>query len=327
MRLHGTFYALRPAAQPLVDMLNAEEVYDGAYSRVVPFAPHAVLKATICEPTNLLLRTLARRKKFCRTQAHLALPAVLDSHGVVARDDDGLDYTGWTLERLFEPGDHEGMRHARVAGREALTRVKPMYRGRYCQRISNQVDKLRDALSKHQKTWGHENGWEACAHIALSMSLQTEGDLKATFLFLQKFVTTHKVALDLLTRGNIMVNFFGELTLSDPVCEHDETQQPAPACSTKLVCLSAWVPASMDGLNISVLPMSTEPLSIEAVSARAAEMEHLGLQPVSMEWGSPEHVAFLEEGPKQTKVWAFENAIRRMRENHYIQLFKAPTSD
>lgn len=322
MRLHGAFYALKPAAQPMVNLLNSDEVFDGAYSRVVPFAPHAVLKATICEPTNRLLSALAKRKPTARGPRSLALPAVIESHGLAARDDDGLEYTCWTLERLFSPYDHEGMRHARVCGRETLTRFKPSYQERYCHLHTEEVSKVQDKLAKQQAIWGHENGWEACAHIALAMSLQSTGELKDTFLFLQKFVTTHKVALDLLTRGNLLVNLFGEVTLSDPVCESDEHLQPNGVCQANQICLSAWVPAAIDGLNLSVMPMSTGPLSAEIATAKAAQMQHLGLKPISMNWGSPEHVAFLGEAPKQAKAWSYNNAVRRLRDQLYQKLFE-----
>lgn len=320
MRLHGTFYELKPAGKPLVKLLNGDTVFDGAYSRVAPFGPHVVLKATMCEPTNLLLRALHRRKSMDATS--LALPGVLAYHGPLATDDDGLEYTGWTLERLFEPDDYEGMRHARAVGREALTRVKPSYAQRFCHLRTEQISTVRERLLEFQKTWGHENGWEACAHIALSMSLHTEGDLKKTFLFLQKFVTTHKVALDLLTRGNLLVNLFGEVTLSDPVCESDESLQPREICRANQICLSAWVPASMDGLNLSVMPMSTGPLSADTAKAKAAQMQHLGITPITMSWGSPEHVAFLGEPPKTAKAWSYDNAVRRLRDQLYRKIFE-----
>lgn len=322
MRLHGAFYALKPAAQHLENWLNGEQVFDGAYSRVVPLAPHSVLKATLCEPTNLLLKTLAKKRPTVRGSGSLALPVVLESHGLAVRDDDGLDYTCWTLERLFSPDDYDGMRHARVYGRESLARFKPSYRGRYCHLHTDEVNKVQEQLTKQQARWGHENGWEACAHIALAMSLQSTGELKETFLFLQKFVTTHKVALDLLTRGNLLVNLFGEVTLSDPVCESDESLQPREICRANQICLSAWVPAAMDGLNLSVMPMSTGPLSADMAAAKAAQMQHLGITPMTMSWGSPEHVAFLGEPPKTAKAWSYDNAVRRLRDQLYQKLFE-----
>jgi len=322
MRLHGTFYPLKPAARQLVEALNADVAFDGAYSRVVETSAYTVLKVTNCEPTNLLLRALKSRAN----KTELALPAVISSHGLIATDGT-FKYTGWTLERLFSVDDSNSMRQARAAGRRTLAQIKPDYAQRYTAQSQQQLHYVQSWLKEFQVRWGHENSAHSCMHIALAMSLKTEGALKETFMYLHNFVKKHRAGLDMLTRGNILANMFGELVLSDPVCAGDESlpaQDNQESCCNSAVtayCLAAMRPVRCVGLQVYVAPSSTLPLEKDALESRRWVMGEMGLEPVLLRWGSAEHLAFLGQPTKVEDIWGYPQAAKRVSLGDYQALF------
>lgn len=321
MKLHSEFTAIGAAGKPYADLLNRDEVADGAFARVTPTGHEKVLKATLCVATNALFEQLLALGQD-RQPVPEALPCVLQKHGKVVKDRDGLAYTAWSVERLFAPEAEEAMRRARIAGKHLLAHFKPGYFYRSARLCAGGLAGLQEALRQEQHFCQSPDTWKGCAEIALTMSLRTQGEMKATFLYLLEFITKRRVALDLLTQGNIMLNMFGEPCLSDPVCR-DETDTPAAGLMAG-TCVVAEVPSAVDGLRgLHMQPRSSLPLPQEASTALSREMQSLGLTPLMMRWGDPTHRAFMRKALAPRSLWSVPQAAKHLRDGRYEKLFTA----
>jgi hypothetical protein len=319
MKLHSEFKALGRTGQLYADLLNRDEVADGAFARVTPIGHEKVLKATICTATNALFEQLLALG-VSNQPVPDGLPCVLQKHGNLVKDRDGLIYTVWSIERLFHPHDEVSMRKARIAGKQTLSRLKPGYASRSARLSGTGLTELQEALRQEQDYCKSPDSWEGCAEIALAMSLRTQGQMKLTFLFLLQFIRRRKVSLDLLTQGNVMLNMFGEPCLSDPVCFDETTTQALGLMSG--TCVVAEVPFAMDGLRgLRMQPRSSFPLPQDQSSALVREMKAMGLTPRLTQWGKAVHLAFMRKTLEPRSIWSIPHAAKNLKEGRYEKLF------
>lgn len=319
MRIHTEFSPLKRSAAWIAHVLNDEDINDGAFSRVGIGNHHEALKATTCTATNKLFEELLARKNRGQSIPE-GLPAVFKKHGDVVRDEAGIVYTVWSVERLFAEVDIREMRRARVTSRHLYQGLKPGYVGRTSKYSAADVAALKQALKQERASVPSPDTWQASADIALAMSLRTSGELQQTFRFLLEFAEKHQAGLDLLTQGNILLNMFGEPCLSDPVCR-DETGEQAPALPGGL-CIACLVPTQVWGINELVLePASTLPLDQDDLDAMEAALKQFGLQPTRLQWGSDRQKAFLAQPPVRQPLWSIPDVVRHLRSDSYQQLF------
>lgn len=318
MQLHGDLTATASAPAWLARQLNGVGVKDGAYARVVVTGPYEVVKLNTCKATERLLRAL-NNLRITERPVPAGLPAVLDKYGSCAVDSQGFTYQGWLLERLFEPNCLDEMKRARVTGKRVLSQLKPGYAKSFSRETNPELlADLNAALAEEQSLLPDVTLWTHCAQMALNMALRTEGALKETFLWLDSFIRRERVALDLLTQGNILVNMFGHPVLCDPVCASSgvaETREAHP--DEGLSCLVAYVPVVIDGVNVQVRALSTLALTDTELAPIREGLLKLGIQGTEVIFGSSAHRALISEKPTWRRLWNFANATQNIKEDRY----------
>jgi hypothetical protein len=318
MRIHSEFYGLKRSPAWIVDALNGPEVTDGGFARVVILSDLEVLKATSCSATNLLFEELHQLYKKNRPMPP-ALPAVTGHHGPSVKDVEGLVYRVWTVERLFSAENLPVMRRARLLAKKQLSAVKPSYKTRFKDLDGNGLVHLKDALEQEQKLCVSPGTWQGCAEIAMTMSMRSTGELRETFLFLHEFIVRNELELDLLTKGNILLNMFGSPNLSDPVCVPEPSMQMKGAMSGP--CIAAFIPVSVNGFSVDLAPETSLPLQAEELTALKGELTALGLEAMEMSWGSPAHRQFMAMPAQKRQIFSLPNARRHMDVDRYRRLF------
>lgn len=321
MHLHSSFEALRPSRVQVARILNREDHSDGAYARVVPMSETTVLKATSCVATNLLfeeLSALRRQKKHSLE----ALPAVLKDYGVSVRDASGIQYRVWEVERLFSPDQAHEMAIARVAGRAGLSRFKPAYRKGVPLDSGALLAPLQSALEQERAQLPPDLHWSSCAQLAAAMSVRTEGPLREAFLFLGDFVHRHRVELDMLTQGNVLLDLFGQPVLSDPVTAvwHPAEQPQGPSQE----CLVLEVPvAILPGFQVKLEHRSTFGLPPDVLPELEKRCTLLQVPCTRVPWGSDTQSRLLQTPARIVSLWAVPDVAKRLATNLYQELLTA----
>lgn len=293
---------------------DREGVRDGGYARVAMLNSNEVLKLTCCEATNQLFTWLLEHQ---REHPDLALPAVSERYGPVARDADGFEYTGWRIERLFALDDDIGRRNARVHAARLFAATKPAYRHKQARRVSSSEYRgLVSALEDEQTLW--TEGSTDNAALALAMALRTTGGLRKTFLLLRDFVTRSGTELDLLTQGNILLNAFGEPCLGDPVCPLTEEPVEPSAPSSESLAVIARLPVKVLGLTVHTAPFSSPELSPAEAEVCVKNLAKLSVDARTCLYGSPQHTAHLGENLQEAPVWQYPGVVQRLQENLYL---------
>lgn len=309
--------ALSPGHAKWTDALNQENVFDGAYSRVVALDEGRVLKASCCPVTQKLLSELAK----VQARQELALPGVVQRLGVIATDTDNMRYHAWVLERLFTAQDKDAQRLCRVLFRKEFGSIKAAYQQKLAQTTQSKLQELTQNFASVQKCWGQEGNWRASREIALHMTLCTSGVFQATFAFLLDFIERHEVSLDLLTQGNILVNMFGQACLADPVCERDDSlTKPLP---DQGLCVTVMVPVAVNGFEVQLEPKSTLPMSAPERQVIVQALQEQGVRAQEVVWGSPAHSQFMRQGSLRKRVWEFPGVAKKLQENAYMQVLLA----
>lgn len=322
MKIHGEFYATKRKAKPFELLMNGQKTFDGGYARVSHLTPFSVLKATCCQSTNELLSDLEKRtKKGLPTP--VGLPAVLANHGQSMEDGEGMKYHLWEIERLFEPHDELEIRKARISGRSVLATMKPSYASQVARLTPKVFNELVEDLRLAQEPLrGIFPSWDACKEVALALSLKTSGELKNTFLYLHDFVVHHRVSLDLLTQGNVMVNCFGYPCLSDPVCESYDSMGISadfPRAEGVDYCVLAMLPVSIQGLQVSLKPFCTEAICEASASSVLQALKEEGVQGEMSTWRSSAHVKHLTAPMQTAPVWDFPEVCEKLARGQYIK--------
>jgi hypothetical protein len=191
---------------------------DGGYARVLALSPARVVKLTSCTATVALLDALALQTRAQRRAS--ALPAVFRCYGPVAVDADGQTFHGYELERLFAPGQLAAMRTARACGDETPPERRITFAARHATQTYRRFQQVRVRFEHQQTRYirGKQPAWQEC--LALAGALASERDAFGTedaFGWLERFVDRHRVELDLLSRGNLLMSAWGTPVLADPV--------------------------------------------------------------------------------------------------------------
>lgn len=324
MRIHESMRPLPAAPEWIAASFETSVARDGGFSRVVPISAFSVLKMTCCRATEALLTELWEHTKRGEPIPE-GLPAVLDYHGLVAEDDDGFVYSGWTLERLFDSPDDKALLAARALGRDEIGRVKSGYRKRLSRTPARKagIDGLRDLMRRERHL--HQSPHAVCQKkLAFHMALNTSNGLKDAFLYLSRFMQKQNSALDLLTQGNIMVNMFGDPVLGDPICENSYESAPADLLSQSGPfggwAVTCKVPYSVQGLTVNVAPSSSLSLSREKAELLAERLEALGATPLVVQYGSIEHQRTMTSAAEEASVWSWKNVLDNLRNNAYERL-------
>lgn len=323
MRIHSDFKATKSSKKSLASKLNAAECQDGSFARVVPLNTYTVLKATSCPATNLLFQELLELHQAGKSVPG-ALPAVFKDHGTCVVDIDNIHYRVWEVERLYRVQE-SAMQLARTAqGRKVLAGYKPAYATRVSRLEAAMLEPLEKALKQEQSLLGTRTDWRACAQMASALSVRTAGSLREAFLFLEDFVWRHKVELDLLTRGNLLLDMFGQPVLSDPVATNFETEKEevAPLEATPQQCLVALAPVALErGFQVRLEYRSTFALGPQSLELAEKAAQEAGLCPQILSWDDPRRLKLLRTAPCARPLWEHPNAARHLRQGTYDQVF------
>lgn len=178
---------------------------DGGCSRVFSFhpevAPDKVLKLTSCPATRELLgRAVELDAAFMPVGA---LPRVERCLGVCTVDADGVEYTGYVMERLRRPRTLQELRL-----------------------VDDFVRQVRDAMARaciDVTTYFH---WSTSV-AALDHLIRTDQlFLRRALKLIGSVITNRKAFLDLEMPGNILFGLDGRMVLADPVAM--SYNQPEP---------------------------------------------------------------------------------------------------
>lgn len=323
MRIHSDFKALKSSKKSLASKLNATECQDGSFARVVPLNTYTVLKATSCPATNLLFQELLNLHQSGKP-VPAALPAVFKDHGICVADIENIRYRVWEVERLYRAQEGE-MQLARTAsGRKVLAQYKPAYATRVSRLEAPVLESLEKALQQEQSLLGTRTDWRACAQMASALAVRTTGVLREAFVFLEDFVWRHKVELDLLTRGNLLLDMFGQPVLCDPVCDNFEVKEEegAPVETTPRQCLVALAPVALErGFQVRLEYRSTFALGPQALELAEKAAHEAGLAPQILPWEDPRRLKLLRSAPCARPLWEYPHAARHLRQGTYDQVF------
>jgi hypothetical protein len=318
MIFHTEFFAKGRKHTWLAELFrNTDLATDGGFSRVVRYSNRSALKATCCKATNLLLETLWGYKKVGAEVPH-NLPAVFQKYGPALTDRENFTFSVWEVEQLFKAEDLDRQKIARATGRKQMSRYKPGYRSQVSALTTNSLGALQRRLEEEQDRFRGYGDWTASANIAVAMISRTEGNMRDTFVFLKAFVEKHKVHLDLLGTGNILVNMFGEPCLCDAVSDTFEGDPPL-SLAPGTVAVVAEVPIKVSGMTVLTQYRASPPISHALAIDISKVCEAQGLVPAIVQWGSPELIARLTESVKTKSVWDFPSAVTRLRRNEYAK--------
>lgn len=337
MKLHADFKPLAPGAVSLVRLLNESPLSrDGAFSRIVPLDEVTVLKASSCTATNLLFDELRLLSKYGR--APQALPIVLQDFGTVAQDRDGVQYRLWTVERLFDLSDEDGMRLARTSPLATLDKSRKSAGLRRRTATEDLLTALSKALTQEQAMAASSvsrSSWKTCARVASAMAVRTDGPLRKAFLFLESFIRRHQVELDLLTQGNILLDMHGQPVLSDPVCADWSGDPPAaspldtpagPASDAEpeeeQFYLLAQAPVALHpGFRLELRWQTSFGLNQERARQLAREYAALGLEPLVLAETDERRLALLQQPSEYVSGWNHPVLLRQFQADAYVSLF------
>ena len=322
MKVHTELKRLKTAPGWIQGYLDQDDSRDGAYARVVPMSANKVLKVTCCSATNSLFRALLRQ------QTPAALPAVLLSHGPVAKDANGLTYAGWEVERLFRPGDDPLLfRQARALGRIALGKYKPSYNETFVhEHDAEQHASLMAALEEEQSEHSDLSDWRVCERIALNMMVRTRGDLRDAFGFLLKFVQDTHCSLDLLTRGNILLNMFGDPVLGDPVCPMEDAPPTSVPPGMSLAeergsSVLAYVPVKLKPqFQVQLSPFSSQCVPTQDAAGIVTRLKEIGITARTVPYGGVEHQAHLSQGDIYEQTFQYPAVAANLKANRYLDI-------
>ncbi len=168
---------------------------DGGCSRVFSFhpevAPNKVLKLTSCPATRELLGRLNEMDKWNRPAA---LPRVERCLGVCAVDADGIEYTGYVMERLRRP--------------------RTLYELTLVQDAVQWVREAMQRASVDLKVYHHWSTSLAALDLLMRNDLYF---LSRALKFIREVIVSRKAFLDLEMPGNILFGQDGRMVLADPV--------------------------------------------------------------------------------------------------------------
>lgn len=261
-------YELTPLNARAARWLELPLLASGSFSQVFDHGPCEVLKVTCCPATKELLALPSRPA---------GLPKLVRRLGPVAKDVDGLLYEGFVLERLFSP-DHwakESVRARVLASNEATKRGA---RGpALCRPEQQDLARLLDLVTRLQPD--PLDPVEAQFDFCLAMAGCTDAQMRDTFLALATQVRRHDWGMDLLTRGNVLLDAFGRIRFGDPVGEvppareRDQPERIAPPAWT-----AALLPLRQKGLQVEARWFASSSASVAEAEAKAEGCRSLGLE-------------------------------------------------
>lgn len=261
-------YELTPLNARAARWLELPLLASGSFSQVFDHGPCEVLKVTCCPATKELMALPSRPA---------GLPRLVRRLGAVAKDVDGLTYEGYILERLFSPDQwaKESVRARVLASNEANKRGA---RGpALCRSEEQDLARLMSLVGGLQPD--PLDPVEAQFDFCLAMAGCTDGQLRDTFLALATQVRQHNWGMDLLTRGNVLLDAFGRIRFGDPVGEVPparERDQSGPPPT--LAWAVALLPLRQKGLKVDARWFAASSASAAEAEARTASCHSLGLQ-------------------------------------------------
>lgn len=318
MLIHGAMSAYGTESSYFEELFNSDEVKDGGFARVAPYTPATVLKATCCPATNTLFHILLQKQLTGIPVPH-SVPAVLQHLPTTLKDSQGFVYEVWEVERLYGQDFYQEAQVARATQKHRFSQIKPTYSKTLARTSFKSLDALNTALSNARAMCGDQATWESSAEIALAMALQTTDALRDSFLFLREFVTCHQLGLDLLGRGNILLNMFGEPCIADPVQGECATGAPG-AYVVEGACLGVLLPVRVDGRILELRPFVTFPLDAEVFSSIETKLREVGLVSHAFTWNSASLDRFLSQAPVLQSVHSLPGAAKHLRQDAYMQI-------
>jgi len=313
---------ITPKGKRLAPLLLSKTAKDGGFARVVVLSDTTVLKATSCQATNLLFSELRAMEKAGQTVPS-ALPAAFRDHGECLMDSDRIRYRAWEIERLFEPNEQHLMQKARIRGQAQLEAVKSGYGKTMARLIEPLLGSLNQAIQREAARIPAGAGWKGSYQMASALAALTQGPLRDTFIFLEDFVQRHKVELDMLTRGNILLDMFGQPVLSDPVTNSFAHEEPiSHSASPELWCLLAQAPqALLPEFRVKTQWRSTLGMTSQALVRVRRAFEAEGLRTRCFRWDDLERLALLKEPPQVQNLWDIPKEAELFRADRYDELF------
>ena len=237
----GQDFILLPEAPSLVRKVvsNGRVVGEGTYARVYAIDSHTVLKLTTCKVTVPLLDSRIH-------EPVTGMVKVFKAFGPVAKDEDGMVYSAYIVERLYSQEEWQSLPNVvrvkktrtrtsrfiekngklrRVCMRETV-RAPKRRRKRTHETLDAVIQRIRKPIRQVLRTGNRQKG----AKLFRTLKRQMGNSVVGALSVLEEFTLKQNAELDLLSPGNVMLSFDGELCLSDPVTEMvDNTLPPVPA--------------------------------------------------------------------------------------------------
>lgn len=187
--------------------------------------------------------------------------------GPQAVDSDGIEFTGWRIERLFHLND----KHAAVIARSASIRqrmaVEPAAAARGVEPNLDGLEALTSVIDFCAVQ--PDEHWTQDAVAALVLASACDGELREGFLSLWAFIREHRVKLDIGRQANILMDCFGRLRLADPVTMRLEADGGGLAASP--AWLATQLPVRQRGFRVAMTWVAT-PFRSSASAAAAQRL-------------------------------------------------------
>lgn len=306
----GRLMQLSATLKKYEELLCLPEIGTGCFARVFEYDVITALKVTSCKVTQRLFdAALANPKGWPE-----GLPQVKSGLGVVARDEEGIAYKGYLIERLFTAQEWLAeARRARVVTQGNVVRLNGR---RMAASRSPEISQLRVVQMLAESLQPDPDLAPATAQtaFALEMASQVEGPLRDGFLYLAEFMAKGGVAFDLTTPGNLRLDCFGRVKLCDPASYAGEQSDPAQD-DHYVMC---DVPTSVRGFQLKLNAMAVRVSGSANEEQLVRDLIHLGLRPKVAPLSKVQ--AHLRRENLEAKIFEFPGAARLIQDDAYRQV-------
>lgn len=310
---------LHPVSPRFKELLDLRVIGQGCFALVLEYDATSVLKITSCEVTQRLLDSALSSPKTWPK----GLPAVYKRFGVMAEDEEGIQYKGYLIERLFTPEDWESGAVPRM--RSVINSKSVRKTGRSADTCSTEpeIKLLHRLLAAAERFQPCPDEAPAIAQktFALKMAAETQGGLRQAFLYLAHFVKEGGVAFDLTRAENLRLDCFGRVKLCDPA-SYSGAQAETPEITHFVL---AEVPIALHGFQVTLRPAVRQYTSERQAEIARTELGHLGVI-VTVTKDPAEVSQFMARPDGQGTVFEWPRVAQRLANGDYLAPFEREES-
>jgi len=326
LRIHDTLQPLMRTPRALKELMEDRTAHlgDGGFARVLRLSPARVVKLTSCAASIALLDELYAQQQERATAS--ALPVVFRRFGPLAEDADGIRFHGYELERLFPPGQLDAMREARSCPEDAPKQRRQQQPVRYGNQAYWRFERLRRRIQQAQARHirGEAPAWQECLNVAGELASERDSfAAEVAFGWLERFIERHRVELDLLAGGNVLLSAWGSPVLADPVAvmafepvPQDEAPVAGSGAEQNMHALLVERVQSIRGANARLQWHTAGQFdSQEIAQARAKVLLASDVRCVRTQvagWRSETHRRLMQdEAEREVAVWSLQESVRQ----------------